>query len=147
MNLRIKLNDRVFTVEVGDLAARPIVAVVEGERFEVWPAPPEAVSAPLATEATPKPPISARVPPPLVNAAPNAPSPNAGAMVLAPLPGVIVAIAARPGDTVTVGQALCAIEAMKMKNVVRANRAGTIKAVHVSVGQTVKQRHLLVEYE
>ena len=37
MKLRLKLAERVFEVEVGDLGERPIVATVDGQRFEVWP--------------------------------------------------------------------------------------------------------------
>jgi len=50
MKLRLKLAERVFEVEVGDLGERPIVATVDGQRFEVWPeerkASAEAVSEP-----------------------------------------------------------------------------------------------------
>ena len=37
MKVTVKINDRSFEVEITDLYARPIVATVEGERFEVWP--------------------------------------------------------------------------------------------------------------
>ncbi|RPI93701.1 MAG: acetyl-CoA carboxylase biotin carboxyl carrier protein subunit, partial [Chloroflexi bacterium] len=37
MKLTVKIQDRSFEVEIEDLSARPIVATVEGERFEIWP--------------------------------------------------------------------------------------------------------------
>jgi biotin carboxyl carrier protein len=67
--------------------------------------------------------------------------------VPAPLPGVIVAVSVQPGAEVSLGQELCVLEAMKMKNAIRAPRAGRIVSVHVAVGQTVKHRDVLVEYE
>jgi biotin carboxyl carrier protein len=45
-----------------------------------------------------------------------------------------------------VGDELCTLEAMKMKNVIRAPRAGTIASVKVAVGQHVKHHDVLVEY-
>jgi glutaconyl-CoA/methylmalonyl-CoA decarboxylase subunit gamma len=51
-----------------------------------------------------------------------------------------------PGDEVEVGGELCILEAMKMKNAIRATRAGQIAAVHVSTGQHVKHNDPLVEY-
>ena len=62
------------------------------------------------------------------------------------LPGVIVAVSVKPGDVVEHGQELCIIEAMKMKNVIRASRAGTIGAVHVTLNQHVKHHDVLLEF-
>ena len=69
-----------------------------------------------------------------------------GKAVNAPLPGVIVAVSVKPGETVAHGQELCTIEAMKMKNVIRAGRAGTIAAVHVTLNQHVKHHDVLLEF-
>ena len=59
---------------------------------------------------------------------------------------MIVAVSVKPGDTVEHGQELCTIEAMKMKNVIRASRAGTIAAVHVTLNQHVKHHDVLLEF-
>jgi biotin carboxyl carrier protein len=67
-------------------------------------------------------------------------------VVRAPIPGVIVALSVQPGVAVTFGQELCVLEAMKMENMIRAPRAGTIAAVRVTVGQHVKRQDVLVEY-
>jgi biotin carboxyl carrier protein len=47
---------------------------------------------------------------------------------------------------VQIGDELCALEAMKMRNAIRATRAGRIATVHVAVGQHVKHQELLVEF-
>jgi biotin carboxyl carrier protein len=72
---------------------------------------------------------------------------NASTEVRAPLPGVIVSVKARPGMKVSVGDELLVLEAMKMKNAVRATRAGTVAEVAVTEGQTVKHGQVLVRYE
>lgn len=155
MILKVKVGDRVFEVEVGDLRARPIRAVVDEEIFEVWPESKAAYTigsgiAPRAAAGREKP--SAEIPPTPSQPAPS-PAPKAagsiaqsGKYVRAPIPGVITAILVRPGDEVTVGQELCKLEAMKMNNSIRANRTGKIDAVIVSVGQQVKHNDPLMEY-
>ncbi len=67
-------------------------------------------------------------------------------VVRAPIPGVIISIAVQPGDTVEVGQELCVLEAMKMKNAIRAPRAGTIGKVLAAVGEHVQHHDLLIEF-
>jgi biotin carboxyl carrier protein len=59
-------------------------------------------------------------------------------LVRAQLPGRIVAVFVAPGDVVTAGQRLVALEAMKMENEVRAPRAGTIARVDVNAGDRVE---------
>jgi biotin carboxyl carrier protein len=152
MKYRISIDKHQFEVRVDNLHSRPIVATVDGETFEVWPEGQEASPAAAVPEAasplpdtalrpeTPLPAASAEVP-----EAAQAPS-RTQRVVRAPLPGVIISLAVGPGAVVTVGQELCMLEAMKMKNPIRANRTGTVKAVHVAVGQTVKHQDPLLEY-
>ena len=94
-------------------------------------------------------PVEAHGSAPAPGAAPS-PTPVSGGdkarWVRAPIPGVIVAIAVKPGAKVQIGDELCALEAMKMRNAIRATRAGQIAAVHVTVGQHVKHQELLVEF-
>jgi biotin carboxyl carrier protein len=59
-------------------------------------------------------------------------------LVSAPMPGDIIKISVKAGDTVTIGQELLVLEAMKMKNVIRSPQAGKVSTVEVSVGQSVK---------
>ncbi|KAJ1798077.1 hypothetical protein LPJ59_002733 [Coemansia sp. RSA 2399] len=68
-------------------------------------------------------------------------------LVLAPMPGTIVSVAVKPGDTVAEGAEVAVVEAMKMQNVLRAPKAGTIKAVHVAQGSTVSGDDILIELE
>jgi biotin carboxyl carrier protein len=161
---KVQIEGQVFQVEIDDLDARPIVATVDGERFEVWPE--MAVGPANAPAATPSPgslehvgaqdpqggaerdagtPINAPSP----HSAPRLIPPSGGdksPAVRAPIPGVIVAITVKPGANVQIGDELCVLEAMKMRNAIRATRAGQIANVHVTVGQHVKHQELLVEF-
>jgi len=148
MKLIVKVENQSFEVEVGDIHARPIVATIDGEPFEVWPEdvqlvkPTVQVGQVASLPSAPQPATSKAAP---ASSAPAAPASGAKS-VPAPLPGVVVVISVKPGDVVEYGQELCTIEAMKMKNVIRASRAGTIGAVHVTVNQHVKHHDTLLEF-
>jgi biotin carboxyl carrier protein len=64
----------------------------------------------------------------------------------APLPGEIKSIAVRPGQQVEVGDKLLVIEAMKMDNVIRAPRGGTISSIHVAEGHRIAHGEPLLEF-
>ena len=145
MKLRVEVDSRTFVVELGSLSERPVVAVVEGERFEVWPEGEE------VSELDPVPSGrgSGLAPAPRIAPVQRVPGPRDGSQLMAvcaPIPGVIEAISAGSGDQVVAGQELCVLEAMKMKNTLRAPRDGEIGNVHVTVGQHVKHHDILVEY-
>jgi pyruvate carboxylase len=68
------------------------------------------------------------------------------AHVPAPMPGMIVTVAVKAGQAVRAGDPLVSIEAMKMETQIRAERDGTVCAVHVKPGETVAAHDLLLEY-
>jgi glutaconyl-CoA/methylmalonyl-CoA decarboxylase subunit gamma len=160
MIIKVKMDEQVYEVEIGDLRIRPIIAVVEGEEFEVWPEGEPTVHArrqevagnnlkpPLIAEALAQPAIQSTQTP-SANAFITSQSQQGNDSLLvvrAPIPGVITAVSTQAGAEVAVGQQLCVLEAMKMNNSIRASRAGCIAAVHVSVGQHVKHHDILLEY-
>lgn len=69
------------------------------------------------------------------------------APLIAPMPGLIVRINVKPGDTVGQGQGLVVMEAMKMENELRASAAGTVKSVNVTTGTAVEKGTVLIEME
>ena len=73
--------------------------------------------------------------------------PAGPAPLRAPMPGLIVQLRVQPGDRVSAGDGLVVMEAMKMENELRAPAAGTVRAVHVSIGAAVEKGALLVELE
>jgi 3-methylcrotonyl-CoA carboxylase alpha subunit len=64
---------------------------------------------------------------------------------VAPMPGKILNVLVRPGDTTAIGQPLAILEAMKMELTVTADVDGTVTAVHVASGDMVEGAQLLLE--
>ncbi|OYU73688.1 MAG: hypothetical protein CFE32_20185 [Alphaproteobacteria bacterium PA3] len=71
---------------------------------------------------------------------------NAGQLG-APMPGAIAAVAVTAGQKVAAGDLLFTIEAMKSEMGLRAERAATVKAVHVHAASQVEAKDLLLEFE
>jgi pyruvate carboxylase len=65
--------------------------------------------------------------------------------VPAPMPGMVVTVSVKVGQSVKAGDPLVSIEAMKMETQIRAERDATVKSVHVRVGETIAAHDLLVE--
>jgi biotin carboxyl carrier protein len=83
---------------------------------------------------------------PTAETAPSAPRPAAkGGVVSSPLPGKVLAVRAQIGQKVKRGDLLLVIEAMKMENEIFAAEAGTVRKLHVSVGQSVETGDPLAE--
>jgi biotin carboxyl carrier protein len=57
----------------------------------------------------------------------------------APMPGVVIAVHVKEGQTVSAGDTLMVIESMKLETAIKAWREGTIAAVHVGVGQAFQR--------
>lgn len=141
MKVTVKINNQVYDVEIGDLDARPILATIGCDTYEIFP---ESSAAPMIAETV----TSASTPaaPVIKPIAAVEPTANIAQTVLAPIPGVIIAIAICEGDMVAYGQELCTLEAMKMKNAIRATRAGRVSRIRVNVGDHVKHGQVLVEF-
>ncbi|WP_426124841.1 acetyl-CoA carboxylase biotin carboxylase subunit [Pararhizobium sp. PWRC1-1] len=73
--------------------------------------------------------------------------PDTSKMLLCPMPGVITAVTVIQGETVEAGQALATVEAMKMENILRAERRGVVKRVAVSAGASLAVDELIMEFE
>jgi propionyl-CoA carboxylase alpha chain len=63
-----------------------------------------------------------------------------------PMPGLVVSIAVTAGQDVKAGETLAIVEAMKMENVLKAERDGTVKAVHVKPGDTLAVDAVILEF-
>jgi glutaconyl-CoA/methylmalonyl-CoA decarboxylase subunit gamma len=142
MKIRVTVQDKNFDVEVGDVHARPIMVMVEGENFEVWP---EEECPPTILAKTDE--IAAHTGEPITGLPQVENTPvTTNKVVAAPIPGVIIEISVKVGEEVKFGQQLCVLEAMKMKNSIRATRTGKIAAIHVAEGAHVTHNQPLIEY-
>jgi propionyl-CoA carboxylase alpha chain len=67
--------------------------------------------------------------------------------LLCPMPGLIVALHVAEGDTVEAGQPLAVVEAMKMENVLQAQKSGVVTSVPVKVGDSLQVDEVIMEFE
>ena len=73
-------------------------------------------------------------------------APDTSRLVKSPMPGLIVAVAVAPGQEVKLGQELCVLEAMKMENVLRAERDGIVEEVRITARDTVAADQVLLTF-
>jgi propionyl-CoA carboxylase alpha chain len=71
---------------------------------------------------------------------------DTGKKLLCPMPGLVVSIAVSEGQEVKAGETLAVVEAMKMQNVLRAERDGTVKKIHATAGATLAVDALILEF-
>jgi biotin carboxyl carrier protein len=130
MKVRVKIEGKTFEVEVESLQTQPVIARVDGVPIQVWLEGSSTVQLPAdqksGTSATTL--------------------KDKRSDIRAPIPGTIVSVSVKAGDTVAYGQELCILDAMKMKNPIRSPRDGEIGEVHITLGQTVKQNDPLVTF-
>jgi biotin carboxyl carrier protein len=138
--LNVKVNGNEYEVEVGDLSKNPVAVTVNGKEYEVEIGGNQAASTAKLVARPGSAPVVQTAPAPAAAAAAGDNS------VTAPMPGKIVEISVKAGDEVTPGQSVCSLEAMKMRNIIRASREGTIASVEVSVGDKVAFGTVLVRY-
>ena len=161
--LKVRVNGRWYTVDVRDLDSDPVETLVDGEPVQVAvdrsgelaalrdpsakaPAlPPRRSNPPLPApgQGVHGPGVS-RPPDP---AAPPAGSPSGGRVFEAPMPGVILAVKVKVGDTIVTGDEVCMLEAMKMQQTLRAEWSGVVRTVFVQVGQQIAGGDPIVELE
>mmetsp|Transcript_10111 Transcript_10111/g.14832 ORF Transcript_10111/g.14832 Transcript_10111/m.14832 type:complete len:715 (+) Transcript_10111:170-2314(+) len=67
-------------------------------------------------------------------------------LVLSPMPGTLISYAVEEGEEVQIGQELCVVEAMKMQNIIRSPKAGTIASVHVPVGSSLMADAVILKF-
>jgi glutaconyl-CoA/methylmalonyl-CoA decarboxylase subunit gamma len=138
-----KIKDRQYKVEILGLEDNLARVNVNGELYEVeveqslkTTKTPTLVR-PEAVPSTETSPSTARTAPPS--------APKGTGTMKSPLPGKVLDVFIKPGDTVKIGQTIVCLEAMKMENNINADKGGVITAVHVQKGDTVLEGHILVE--
>ena len=146
---KFKINGNEYNVEINSINGDSAVVTVNGIQYSVesgvasCSAAAAAIQAQAAAPVTPTPAPakveSAPAPTPAAAATSPAPAPASGngKPVTAPLPGVIIEISVKVGDTVKQGQQVAVLEAMKMENVIEATHDGTVTAINVSKGDSV----------
>lgn len=128
MKYKITLNDKTYEVEV----ERGVAQIVDEYAY----AAPVPAAAPAPAAAAPAAPAAAPAAAPVAAAA--------GEKVTSPMPGTILNVLVKQGDTVKEGQNLIVLEAMKMENEVLAPVSGTVVQLCVAKGASVNTGDLLI---
>lgn len=136
MKYIVNVADKSFEVEIEDIHARPVIARVDGQEFKVSPEDgSKQVSKIEQKEFKP------------IEFSKQLSTSSAGTNeLIAPLPGTMIEVFVKAGDSIEAGQVILIIEAMKMKNSIRSTRAGDVAEVLVSAGQTVAHKQALVRF-
>ena len=140
MRYVVKVNGKEYDVEVEKLGGpyqslTRTTAYVQGVPVAVAPQPVVAAPAPAPVASTPV----AAAPAP----APASVSSGSGADVTSPMPGKGFKLVAKPGDSVSEGQVIMILEAMKMENEIVAPQAGVVDAILVKEGDMVETETVL----
>src|SRR5689334_8897000 len=110
MKYSLKVDGRVFEVEIEDINTRPVIVHVDGIEFEVMPEKMEAVETHGQTQK------KSNAPGPVRSTFSSAGPMLHGNALKAPLPGVVLEVFVKSGEKVEAGRVILIIEAMKMKN-------------------------------
>ncbi|MDR1758769.1 MAG: acetyl-CoA carboxylase biotin carboxyl carrier protein subunit [Bacteroidales bacterium] len=125
--LSVEVNGTAYTVDLDT----PVLGVVPVARPSIKvsvPAPPKAAPAQVAVAPAPM-------------------APSGGSTIKSPLPGAILDIFVRIGDTVKPGQRLLLLEAMKMENNIDADKEGVVRDIRVQRGDSVMEGDILIVIE
>lgn len=132
---KFRINGNEYNVDINSVEGNIADVMVNGASYQVEmenaPAPVQKpAQAPAAAIASTG---SATTTP-----APKAAAPaGAGKPVTSPLPGVIIEVSVKEGQTVKAGQKVAVLEAMKMENEIQAPADGTVTAILVNKGDSV----------
>ena len=77
---------------------------------------------------------------------PSKPAPDLSRQLLSPMPGLLISVAVTEGQEVKAGEELAVIEAMKMENVLRAERDGTVKKLCAHAGDSLAVDQIILEF-
>ena len=138
---KLKINGNDYAVTVNEVDGSMAEVEVNGTPFTVEFEKPVKKAAPAAKPMAPK---ATPAGAPEVKVSKPAAAAGAGQAVTSPLPGVILEVSVKVGDTVKRGQKVMVLEAMKMENVIEATADGTVTAIKVDKGDSVLEGAPLV---
>lgn len=158
----LALGEHEYVIDVQELSADRFEVVVGGQRYDVTltgdenlpgasitpgylPGPGAASTVRATASAAPPPPSSPAATAVAPRAAPQRAATGSEALN-APMPGVILELHVQVGDSVTRGQQIAVLDAMKMHNLIGAPRAGVIAEVCVAAGQAVGHGEAIVRF-
>ena len=139
---KYKINGNTYKVAVGDIDDNIAQVEVNGVPYKV-----ELEKAPAAKVAAVRPSAAPRTATGDKIIAKPAAAATGGAPVKAPLPGTVLAVNVKVGDTVKASDVVVLLEAMKMENAIHAGRDGRVASVNVAQGDSVLEGTALITLE
>ena len=143
--IKLDINGKEYTVKIKEFGSKEATLEVNGKEYIVGlkdlgkelnlGSVKEVIATSESTASTPAPVQT------------SAPSTGGSGEVLSPLPGLILNVMAKVGDTVKNGQNIMIMEAMKMENDVQATKDGVIKTINVKNGDNVSEGDVLATIE
>ena len=153
-NYKFKINGNEYSVDIVEIVDNKAQVEVNGKAYEVeldmtGVKVPTAPAQPTRPAAAPRAaaPVAAAAPAAAPTAAPAPAAGGAGMQVKSPLPGTVLDVMVREGDTVTAGQHIILLEAMKMENNIEAPKAGKITNIRVKQRDAVMEGDVLLTIE
>lgn len=140
---KYKINGNTYKVAVGDIDNGIAQVEVNGTPYKVELEKKETVKVVSA----PRPSAAPRTQGGEKVISKPAPASAGGAQVKAPLPGVVISIAVKVGDTVKASDTVAVLEAMKMENAIHAGRDGKVASINVNPGDSVLEGAALITLE
>jgi len=137
----MKINGKDYNVEIKDFNSKGAKVLVNGKTYDVGVKHSES-EAPVIPVITRK--AAAPIEKQPVQPAVSETSSASVSSVFAPMPGLILKILVKPGDTVSIGQKVISMEAMKMENDINSTVAGTVKEIQVKEGDNVREHQSLL---
>lgn len=133
---KLNINGNTYTVQIDEAEKNSIKMQVNGTAYDV------VLENEVKTSKTPR--LVRAEPRPTLNVNPLAAQKTAK-KITAPLPGTVLKICVKEGDTIKTGDDLIILEAMKMENTIQADSSGVVKAISVQNGSSVLQGDTLLE--
>ena len=130
---KFKINGNEYNVDINSVEGNIANVTVNGATYEVEMDTPVSAPAAAVRDSSAAPQNDTQAPAP----SPAAKPAGEGKAVTSPLPGVIIEVSVKEGQTVKAGQKVAVIEAMKMENEIQASADGTVTAVLVNKGDSV----------
>lgn len=139
---KYKINGNTYKVAIGDIDNNVAQVEVNGTPYKVELE--TAAKAPVTIVNAPRPTAAPRTDKGEKIISKPATAPGAGYQVKAPLPGTVLSVAVKVGDTVKASDTVVVLEAMKMENAIHAGRDGKVASIDTNPGDAVLEGAVLV---
>jgi biotin carboxyl carrier protein len=149
-NYKFTINGNKYSVDIVDIEENVATVEVNGTPYQVELETeirkPVSVPKTVVKIATPQvaTTTTTQAPQKTANVTPAAAAPSGGSVIKSPLPGVVLDVFVKVGDSVKAGQHVLMLEAMKMENNIDADKEGVIKEVRVQRNDSVMEGDVLV---